>query len=83
MKEFWRQIIDRLATVILRLLDKHPGKAVGAVAGFLLGMIVVILGFWRTVVIAWFVAAGLYLGKRHDEHKDFGQLLQSLFGERK
>jgi uncharacterized membrane protein len=83
MKEFWSQLIERLAAFVFRLLDNHPGKALGAFVGLFLGSIIVLLGFWRTMVIALFVVAGLFLGKRHDEQKDFGQLLQMLFGERK
>lgn len=83
MKEFLLKLAGRTAEIFLQLLDEHPGKVLGAVIGFILGLIVVVLGFWRTLVIALFVAVGTYLGSRQDEHKDFGQLLEMLFGERK
>ncbi len=83
MKEFWQKLSERLTGACLQLLDQHPGKVIGLLAGLILGLIVVLLGFWRTLIIMLFAGAGFYLGKRRDEHKDFSQFLQTFFGERK
>jgi len=72
-----------MTSASLQLLNEHPGKIIGIILGFLIGLVVVLLGFWRTLIISLFVLAGFYLGKRRDEHKDFSQLLETLFGERK
>lgn len=82
MKEFWRSIAERLTQTLLQLLDRHPGKVIGMLLGFVAGLIVVLLGFWRSVLLALFVLAGFYFGKRHDEHQDFSQFLERFFGNR-
>lgn len=83
MRELVKQLVSRFTNYSLHVLDNHPGKVFGVLAGFILGMIVVLLGFWRTLVVALFIAVGFFIGKRHDEHRDFGELLEILFGERK
>ncbi|HWJ02915.1 MAG TPA: DUF2273 domain-containing protein [Verrucomicrobiae bacterium] len=83
MREFWSKLVERLTVFSLNLIDQHPGKVIGSALGFGIGLFVVVLGFWRSLVICLFVGAGFYLGKRRDERRDFGELLQSLFGNRK
>jgi len=83
MKEFWRQVCERLSSFCLQLLERHPGKFFGAVSGFVLGLIFVLLGFWRTLVILLFILVGFFLGKSRDENRNFAEMLQNLFGERR
>jgi len=79
MKEFCQRLSQRLARFSLWALDEHPGKLVGTVGGFLLGLLIIVLGFWRALVLFFFVTAGFLLGKRQDDHKDLTGWIQRLF----
>ena len=83
MKEFWQRVLEQATAFGLRLIDQHPGKTVGVILGFVLGLFVVLLGFLKSLIIVLFVFVGYYFGKRRDEHKGFSQLLELFFGERK
>ncbi|MFZ3372310.1 MAG: DUF2273 domain-containing protein [Desulfitobacteriaceae bacterium] len=52
---------------LIESFDNHPGKFFGISLGFVLGLFVVTLGFWRTLVIALFVVVGFIMGKRQDD----------------
>ena len=54
-------------------LNEYPGRIAGAAAGFLLGVVYLIVGFWDMLVFAFLIAVGDMLGKRMD--KDEGPLL--------
>ncbi|HVJ48919.1 DUF2273 domain-containing protein [Desulfitobacterium sp.] len=79
MSSFWSELAHKLTTLFLRLLDEHPGKLMGTIAGFLVGLLVVLLGFWKTLVLFLFVMIGFMLGKRQDEHKKLFDWLDRFF----
>ncbi|MDA8442555.1 MAG: DUF2273 domain-containing protein [Peptococcaceae bacterium] len=83
MREIWRLFTERFTQILLQLLDEHPGKVLGVLLGFGIGFVIVVLGFWRTLVIVLCALIGLYLGKRRDEHRDFSEVLKTFFGERR
>lgn len=58
---------------------EHPGKLLGTSFGFGFGLLLVILGFWRALILAMFILAGFFVGKRYDEHKDLGRWLDRFF----
>jgi len=78
MKELWRRLSQKMAQFFLWALDEHPGKLVGTVGGFLLGLMIILLGLWRALVLAMCVTAGFLLGKRQDDHKDVAGWIQRL-----
>ena len=51
-------------------LDEHTGKIIGTISGFIIGLLIVILGFWKALVLSLFTAFGFWLGKRQDDHKN-------------
>ncbi|KLU61358.1 hypothetical protein CEB3_c22990 [Peptococcaceae bacterium CEB3] len=59
--------------------NEHPGKLVGTSSGFVFGLFLVILGFWRALVLSLFIVAGFLLGKRYDEHRDLTAWLNRFF----
>lgn len=79
MSSFWSEFVHKITTFLLRLLDEHPGKLMGTVLGFLLGLLVVLLGFWKTLVLFLFVLIGFILGKRQDDHKKIFDWLDRFF----
>jgi uncharacterized membrane protein len=38
-------------------------KTTGVIAGLVLGLIVIFVGFWKAVVVALFILAGWFIGK--------------------
>ncbi|MFZ3102869.1 MAG: DUF2273 domain-containing protein [Desulfitobacteriaceae bacterium] len=67
MKEFWARAGQTIMRFLIESFDNHPGKFFGISLGFVLGLFVVTLGFWRTLVIALFVVVGFIMGKRQDD----------------
>lgn len=79
MKNFWTELGNKLSHFLLWVLEEHPGKFIGTLSGFLLGLLVVVLGFWKALVLMIFVLLGLFLGKRHDDNKNLFDWLDRFF----
>ncbi|MDI6879607.1 MAG: DUF2273 domain-containing protein [Desulfitobacteriaceae bacterium] len=60
-------------------LAEHPGKLLGTSLGLLFGLLFVLIGFWRALILMAFVVVGFLAGKRYDEHKDLGKWLERIF----
>ncbi|MEA4903091.1 DUF2273 domain-containing protein [Desulfitobacterium sp.] len=69
MKNLWSAFVQKFTFLFLHLLDEHPGKLIGSILGFLLGLLVVFLGFWKSLVLVLFVGVGFLIGKSQDDHK--------------
>jgi len=79
MREFWLRVGEKLSFFLLAALEKHPGKLIGVLAGFLLGLFIIIFGFWHTLMLVVLVAIGLLIGKRWDEDKKLWLWINRLF----
>ena len=44
---------------ISQWMNENPGKSAGAIAGFVLGILILTLGFVKTLLIILFVIAGV------------------------
>ncbi|MEL1135182.1 DUF2273 domain-containing protein [Desulfitobacterium sp. THU1] len=80
MKSFWTELGNKISSFFLWALEEHPGKLLGTLAGFGLGLLVVVLGFWKALALSLFVFVGLTLGKRHDDHKGLFDWMNRFFG---
>ncbi len=72
----FRELKLACARGLRRLLDSHRGKTFGALAGFLLALSVMVLGFWWTLFVLALTAAGYWVGRRFDEEQ--GDLYEML-----
>lgn len=81
MRGFWSKLGEKISQFLFWALDSHPGKLVGTSVGFLLGLLFVTLGFWRTLVLGLFVGLGFVLGKRQDEHKGISSWVERTFNK--
>ncbi|WP_425807688.1 DUF2273 domain-containing protein [Desulfitobacterium sp. Sab5] len=79
MSGFWSELAHKITLFLLRMLEEHPGKLIGTSLGFFLGLLVVLLGFWKTLVVFVFVGIGFALGKRQDDHKKLFDWLNRFF----
>lgn len=66
----------------LELLDRHRGKAIGIILGLLAGLLIVIFGFWKMILIIICILFGYFIGKSFDDGGSLDALWRRLFGER-
>jgi uncharacterized membrane protein len=79
MSEFWSKIGEKISRFLVWGIDNHPGKFIGTTVGFVLGLLMAVLGFWRALVIVLFIAVGFIVGKRQDDNKDILAWLKKFF----
>ncbi len=56
---------------ILTYYNKHRGAIKGAAAGFVLAVLILVLGFLKVLFIAILTGVGYYIGKRMHEDKNY------------
>lgn len=68
---------ERLWDKVLRVVREHPGRVVGTALGLLLGLCLIWLGFWKTLVISLLTVVGYSIGKwTDDEGKGLREFLE-------
>ena len=66
---------EEVKLVLEKAWQEHRGKLVGTSLGLLLGILVLVVGFWRMAFILLCGGIGLFLGTRIDKG---GSWLQNL-----
>mgnify|MGYP000060989976 FL=1 len=61
---------------------RHPNTTLGAVAGFVLAVLVLTLGLWDTLVIAFFVLIGAVIGQIRDGENGIVNFFGRMFSGR-
>jgi uncharacterized membrane protein len=56
---------------ILMYYEDHKGAIIGAGTGFLMAILILILGFFKVLFIAIFAGVGYYIGKQIHEDRDY------------
>ena len=64
--------------LLFELWQHHSGKIIGCILGFLVGMFILLLGFFQTLFILFCIIAGYVVGKRIDEKEDIAEILDKL-----
>jgi len=57
----------------------HKGKIVGVLAGLLFGILVLAVGFWRSVFLAICVTVGYVIGSVYDGGSKLRMFLRKMF----
>jgi len=60
----------------------HRGKFIGTMAGFFIGLCVLVFGFFKTLFVLLCTVIGLYIGGKVDNHEDLLRLLEKLIPTR-
>ncbi|MDI6602129.1 MAG: DUF2273 domain-containing protein [Thermoanaerobacteraceae bacterium] len=60
------------------ILEKHFGKIVGMALGLLFAILVIALGFWKTIFVLICILIGYYLGKIIDNREDLRNFLDRI-----
>lgn len=69
--------IQGVRAVVARYIREHPGRALGASVGFIIGLAIIWLGFWRTLVVGLVTLVGYAIGKWiDDEGKGLKEFLE-------
>jgi len=79
MRELWSKLGDKITKFLVWALDNHPGKLLGTAVGLGLGLLMVTLGFWRTLILVLFAIVGFVLGKRQDDYQSITTWLERNF----
>lgn len=64
---------DHVVPFLEQLWQKHPGKCACSMAGMLLGVCIVVFGFWNMFFILLMGAVGLFIGMNIDREGDTWQ----------
>ena len=62
---------------------KNPGKTVGALAGFIAGLLIFTVGIIGTIIIAILALVGFVIGKSKDDNKSVIDEITGLFKREK
>lgn len=68
-----------LSRYLLEFVNDNPGKSVGAIAGFLLGILILAFGVLKTIVVILFVVLGIIIGKMADDRISIIDEIRKLF----
>lgn len=68
-----------LSRYLLEFVNDNPGKSVGAVAGFLLGILILTFGILKTIVVILFVILGIIIGKMADDRISIFHEIRRIF----
>lgn len=52
------------------IVEHHKGKLIGAIAGVFFGFLYLFVGFWDTLIFAFIVVVGYYIGNKVDKKED-------------
>ncbi|MCW3490271.1 DUF2273 domain-containing protein [Dethiobacter alkaliphilus] len=65
--------------VLRQFLSDHWGKVVGGLIGLIIGLSIILFGFWRSVLLFTCIALGIYLGRMFDRHEGLQNFLQRVW----
>lgn len=68
--EFWQDLTH--------IFTLHKGKVIGGIIGFIVGILVLLIGFWKTLLVLVFTVSGYFIGSRWDLEGDLKKLLDRL-----
>lgn len=68
--ELWENIINTF--------NLNKGKIIGGFIGFIIGILVLIIGFFKTLLILLFTIIGYYLGSRWDVDGNLKEFLDKF-----
>ena len=61
---------------------RHPHAALYGFVAFILAVLILVIGLWRTIIIAIFVAVGVAIGQTRDGDNAIVNFFSRLFGGR-
>jgi len=63
---------------LIEILTYHRGKIIGVILGFILSLMVLFIGFLKTLFIVFCIWLGYIIGKKYDEREDIKEILNKI-----
>lgn len=64
------------------LMERHRGKLLGILGGLVIGLLIIVFGFWKTIFIVLCILIGYFLGRRFDNEGGFSDWWERFFRTR-
>ncbi|TDT61944.1 DUF2273 domain-containing protein [Fonticella tunisiensis] len=64
--------------VLLEIFYNNKGKVIGSAIGFILAILAIIIGFFKTLFIAMCVLVGYYVGKKVDNKESIIEIIERI-----
>ena len=64
---------------IKEFITENPGKALGALVGFIFGILVLVFGILKVFVITVFIIIGILVGKMVDDKSSVIENIMNIF----
>ncbi len=64
---------------IAEWIRENPGTTVGVACGFLVGILLFTIGWWKTLIVIVLVLAGYVIGKSRDENVSLVDQVMGFF----
>lgn len=63
---------------IFEIIVNNHGKVIGCFLGLILAVIILIIGFFRTIFICLLILAGYYIGSKIDNRESLNEILDRI-----
>jgi uncharacterized membrane protein len=70
--------MNRFQEWITAFFSGCKGRTIGILSGLLLGILILTLGFWKSVLLALCIGLGYWLGSFHDRKENFLAFLDKI-----
>ncbi len=67
---------------LTEIFGSSPGKMIGAIVGFLLGVLVLTFGVLKILVVVIFILLGIIVGKMIDDRSSVVESIMNIFRRR-
>ncbi len=64
--------------ILKQILETSRWRVIGAAIGLFVGILFILLGFFRAVFLLFCICLGFYIGNKMDEGEDLVDLLDNL-----
>lgn len=64
--------------VILNIFHNNEGKFIGIIAGLIIAVFILLIGFFKTLFIALCAFIGYYIGKKIDNKESIVEIIQKI-----
>lgn len=72
---------EDMKKLVLTAWKDHRGKVIGTALGLVLGMSVLLFGFWKTAFVLFCGLIGLFIGSRADRGEDLLQMARDFLAD--
>ena len=79
VKERKEGVGDVSINLFRQFLSENLGKVIGGLIALIIGLCILLIGFWESLMLFACVALGIYLGRMFDRHEGLQGVLQRFW----